>query len=169
MQSFITLNCMCLDAMNQIESDSDDVAQITVTVDVDAVVFALKMNDTGGADDRVIAVPQNDGGEASIRRAFRGSERYSNPEQAPIHIRPEALVEDPFTRPPTRGQIDCSAIGIPELPRDRDEDDEAALDEAHEVLVDEWEVNIAGMIAGEHSFDGVKGNNLTLIGERGDE
>ena len=155
--------------MSQIESDSDDVEQITVTVDVDDVIFALEMNATDGADDCVIAVPQRDGAEASIRRAFRGSERYSNPSQAPIHIRPEALVEDPFTRPPTRGQIDCWAIGVPELQRDRDEDDEAALDEAHEVLIDEWEDNIARMIAGEHSFDDVKGNDITLVGVESDD
>jgi hypothetical protein len=142
--------------------------QIEATVSVDDVVFALKMNATHGADDRVIAVPQRDGATASIRRAFRGSERYSNPESAPIHIRPEDLVEDGFTAPPTRHQVDTTHIDVPEYEHERTDEDEQRIDEAHEVLLDTWETDVRGMISTEHEFT-AKGVEVCLTGEKGDE
>lgn len=154
--------------MSQIDSDSDDVEQITVTVDVDDVIFALEMNDTGGADDRVIAVPQSDGGEASIRRAFRGSERYSNPSQAPVHIKPEALVEDPWTRPPNRSEADLGHLDVPDKHHERTEEEQQKVDEAEAELISVWENDAAKQIEGEHSFSG-KGNDITLVGVSEDE
>lgn len=142
---------------------TDDSKQITATVAVDDVVFALQMNATHGADDRVIAVPQRDGAVASVRRAFSGSERYSDPQNAPVHIRPEALVEDGFERPPRRDQVDTAHMNVPELVEDRDEADEAAIDDAHDELTDVWEIDVRGMIGGDHEFE-QKGCQITLIG-----
>jgi len=143
--------------------------QIEASVSVDDVVFALEMNATHGADDRVIAVPQRDGATASIRRAFRGSERYSNPSAAPVHIRPEDLVEDAWTAPPTRGQTASNMhIDVPDERRDRTDEDEQRIDEAHEVILDDWEASVRGMIASEHEFT-AKGVEVCLTGEESDE
>jgi hypothetical protein len=141
---------------------------ITATVSTDSVVSALKLNATHGVDDRVIAVPQRDGAEAKIRRAFQGSERYSNPASAPIHIRPESLVDNPWTRPLGRGEVDCAAIGVPEERRNRDEEDEQRIDEAHDVLIDDWKKTVRSMIQNEHDF-GFKNCQITLVGVEVDE
>jgi len=60
--------------------------EYSATISADSVVRALELNATNGADDRVIEVPRKQDGEASVRRAFRGSERYANPDSAPVHI-----------------------------------------------------------------------------------
>lgn len=147
----------------------DETTVVQATIPVEKVVFALKMNATNGADDRTIAVPQRSNADAYIRRKFRGSERYSNPASAPIHIRPEALVDDGWERPPTRGEIDVTLLDVPTERRNRDEDDEAAIDEAHDVLVDNWERDVERMIAQEHEFGPVKDCTITLVGVEGDE
>jgi hypothetical protein len=150
------------------ESEPDTGKSITAIVGVDDVVFALKMNATIGADDRIIAIPQRDEATAQIRNGFTGSERYPNPESAPVHIRPESLVNDPWTQPPRRGQIDCVAIDVPEERRDRDDEDEQRIDEAHDVLMDDWEKFVRDLIQGEHEFEG-KNCQITLVGVEGDE
>lgn len=147
---------------------SDEQTAISATVPVDTVLFALTMNATNGADDRVIAVPQRDGARAKIRYSFSGSERYENPESAPVHIRPESLVEDSWTRPPRRGQIDCAAIDVPELPEDRDDEDEQRIDETHDVLMDDWRATVRGMIQDEHECE-FKGCQITLVGVEGEQ
>lgn len=139
-----------------------------MTVPVDNVVTALAYNATHGIDDRVIAVPQRNGATATIRRTFRGNERYSSPQSAPVHIKPESLVEDSWTRPPRRSQIDSVAIDVPELPKDRDEEDEQRIDEAHDVLMDDWRRDVRGMIQDEHEYES-KGCQITLIGVTGDK
>lgn len=145
-------------------TDSDEAQnEITVTVDVDKVLKSIQLNATHGVDDRVIAVPQRDGASASIRRAFRGSERYSNPAQAPVHIRPQDLVEREWRQPPTRADVDTVHMDIPDDKSKWTDEDKAAVDEAYEVVVDMWETDARGMIKGEHSFTG-KGNDITLVG-----
>lgn len=153
-----------IDAMTE-ESELD---HIGATVDVDDVVFALKMNATNRSDDRVIAVPQRDGAQAKVRRAFRGSERYSNPSSAPVHIWPEALVEDAWNSPPRRVDVDTTYMPVPELAEDRDEDDEGLIDEAHDVLVDDWETDVRGMIKNTHEFQ-AKGCKIELTGVEEEE
>ena len=146
-------------------TDSDDAQnEIIVSISVDKVLKAIQLNATHGVDDRVIAVPQRDGSTASIRRAFRGSERYSNPESAPVHIYPQALVEDAWRQPPTRADVDTDMMDVPDDKGKWSDEDEAAVDEAYEVIVDVWEKDTRGMIEGEHSFTG-KGNDITLVGE----
>jgi hypothetical protein len=147
-------------------TNADEKAQIEATVDVADVLFALKMNATHGADDRVIAVPQRDGSEAKIRNAFRGSERYSNPESAPVHIKPEGLVEDGFKQPPERHQVREFVRDEFDAPANVDEWDDdlmAEYDNAHEQQMEVWETDVRGMIEAEHEFEG-KGNKITLIG-----
>lgn len=143
---------------------TEELTEMNATVFVDDVIFALKMNGTNGADDRVIAIPQYDGAEANVRRAFRGSERYDNPESAPVRIRPESLVEDAWTRAPRRHQVDCVAIGVPKLSEERTDEQEQEIDEAHDELVDVWETDVRRMIGRDHRFES-KGNKITLTGE----
>jgi hypothetical protein len=150
-------------------TDSMTDEQIEATVAVDDVVFALKMNATDGADDRVIAVPQRDGAEASVRRAFRGSERYSNPSTAPVHIRPENLVEDAWMNPPERHEVDTTAIDVPALAEDRTEADEEQVDTAHLELIDHWEKDVRGMVSGSHEFELIEGVEITLVGVETDD
>jgi len=150
------------------QTNDEAQTKITVTVDVDSVLKAIQLNHTDGVDDRVIAVPQKDGAEASIRRAFRGSERYSNPSQAPVHIKPEALVESEFRRPPIRGDVDKEMMDIPNEKSEWTDKDEQAFEEAFETHIDVWENDVRGMIEDEHSFSG-KGNDITLVGKRSDE
>jgi hypothetical protein len=142
--------------------------EINATVSVQKVVSALMINDTNGADDRVIAIPQRDGTTAKIRRAFRGSERYSNPESAPVHITPESLVDEGWTRPPRRDQVDYVAIDVPKVAHKRDEEDEQRIDEAHDVMIDVWRTDICGMIQDEHEYE-AKGCSITLTGKVSDE
>lgn len=137
---------------------------ITATVSVEGVVSALKLNDTNGVDDRVIAVPQRDGAEASIRPAFTGTERYSNPESAPVHIPPESLVEDAWTRPPRRSHVDLGHMDVPELVEERSEADEERIDEALDVLMDNWKTDVRRMIERDHEFK-AKDTEITLRGE----
>ena len=147
--------------MEQTTASDEAQNEITATVSVESVLKAIELNATDGVDDRVIAVPQRDGAEASIRRAFRGSERYSNPAQAPVHISPESLVEPEFRRPPIRADVDKRMMDIPNEKSEWTDEDEEAFEDAFEVLIDVWEKDVRGMIEGEHSFTG-KGNDITL-------
>lgn len=147
---------------------SDQQTEIRATVPVDKVLFALKMNATNGANDRVIAVPQRDGARAKIRYSFSGSKRYENPESAPVHIRPESLVEDSWTRPPRRRDVDFLAIDVPKAERKRDEEDEQRIDEAHDSLMDYWRRDVRKMIQDRHECE-LKGCQITLVGVEGDE
>jgi hypothetical protein len=149
-------------------SDAVDAEVIEATVDVDDVIFALKMNNTNGADDRVIKVSRS-GGEATIRRAFRGSERYANPANAPIHIRPESLVEDPWTRMPTRGEVDIGVLDVPAERHKRDDADEAKIDEAFEEILSVWEWDARRQATGEHEIDTEPPVKLTGVREDDDE
>jgi len=149
--------------MEQHNATTDEAQkEITATVSVESVLKAIELNHTDGVDGRVIAVPQRDGSEASIRRAFRGSERYSNPSQAPVHIKPEALVEREFRRPPIRADVDKEMMDIPNEKSEWTDADEQAFEEAFEVHIEVWEKDVRGMIEGEHSFSG-KGNDITLV------
>ena len=148
--------------MEQATASDEAQNEITATVSVESVLKAIELNATDGVDDRVIAVPQRDGAEASIRRAFRGSERYSNPEQAPVHISPESLVEPEFRRPPIRADVDKRMMDIPNEKSEWTDEDEEAFEDAFEVHIDVWEKDVRGMIEGEHSFSG-KGNDITLV------
>ena len=155
--------------MSETTQSAADKAQneITVAVSIEKVLKAIQLNHTDGVDDRVIAVPQKDGAEASIRRAFRGSERYSNPSQAPVHIKPEAMVEREFRRPPIRGDVDKEMMDIPNEKSEWTDEDEQAFEQAFETHIEVWETDVRGMIEGEHSFTG-KGNDITLVGVRDD-
>jgi hypothetical protein len=146
-----------------ITADDDAQTEITATISVDKVVQAIQLNHTNGADDRVIAVPQRDGVQASVRRAFRGSERYSNPSQAPVHIKPELMVPKTFRRPPTRADVDKEMLDVPSERSEWDAEDEAVFDDAYEAVIDVWETDVRNMIEGEHSFSG-KGVDITLVG-----
>lgn len=146
----------------QNEATTDELDEIEVTVDVDSVVKALELNATHGVDDRVIAVPQEDGAKAKIRRAFRGTERYSNPETAPVHVRPDYLVEDAFSQPPER-RMTADAIDVPDIIENRDEADEELIDEQHEMAIKQWKCDVRRMIEGKHEFE-AKGNKITLVG-----
>jgi hypothetical protein len=150
------------------DSHTAELTEIRATVPVEKVVSALRMNATDGVGERVIAIPQRDGTTAQIRRAFRGSERYSNPRGAPIHISPESLVDDGWTRPPRRGQVDHTAIGVPSVARKRDDEDEQRIDEAHDVMMDVWRSDVSGMIQDEHEY-AYKGCRITLVGVDKDE
>jgi len=145
------------------QTTDDGVKSVEVTVPVEKVVKALHLNATNGVDDRTIAAPQRDGATAQIRRRFRGSERYDNPQTAPIHVNPRHLVDEGFERPPRRGQ---TANAVPEIPpvEQRTEDDEALLDEQHEIAVDVWETDVRGMIEGSHDLGQLKNVELTLVG-----
>jgi len=144
--------------------------QITVAVSVDSVISAIKKNDTAGVDDCVIAIPQTDGGSASIRRAFRGSERYSNPSAAPVHIRPEYLVEREFRAPPERWMVDTNMMDIPDSRADWSSEDEQKYQEAHERMVEVWETDVRAMVEGEHELNDIgididtKGQDIKLVG-----
>jgi|APHM01.1.fsa_nt_gi hypothetical protein len=144
-------------------ADDDSIESVTVTFSVEKAMFALKMNDTNGADDRTIAAPQRDGAPAVIRRKFTGTERYSNPETAPVHLSPERLVDKGFEQPPRQSQ---TADAIPEIPpiEQRTEEDEKLLEEEHDVAVEHWETDVARMLAGEHEIGRVKNVDLTLVG-----
>ena len=151
--------------------NTTEAEQITVTVPVSNVVKALGLNDTNGVDDRVIAVPQRDGASASIRRAFQGTERYSNPSAAPVHIRPESLVEEGFKRPPqyhfardwVRDEYNLSEHA------DKWEDKwHDKVEEVHDTQLEVWESNIRSMIKGKHELGVHKGVNITLVGTSDD-
>jgi hypothetical protein len=152
---------------------TDEPKQVTATVSVESVIKALEYNDTIGADDRVIRVPQRDGAEASVRRAFQGSERYANPSTAPVHLRPETLVEDAWSQPPRRSRANDHVRTEHNLGPDTDmwpEEYQRKADEVHEEQVDMWRQGVAGMIAGERLYMGMyKGVEITLVGERTDE
>jgi hypothetical protein len=152
----------------QSHDDNDGQTEINATVSVQKVLHALDMNATDGVDDLVIAIPQRDGVTADTRPAFTGSERYSNPSNAPVHITPESLVDDGWTRPPRRHQVDYKAIGVPEAVADRDAEDEQRIDEAYEVIWNDWRDDIHGMILDDHEFE-AKDCNITLTGEVSDE
>lgn len=145
------------------QNASESVESVTVTVPVEQVVRALKMNNTNGADDRVIAAPQRDGAEATVRPSFQGSERYSNPSAAPIHVRPQALVEDGFEKPPTRAEVVSALPDMPGYDRRSDEEQER-LDEEHEHAVEFWEQDVTSMAAGETHVGEFKGVDLTIKG-----
>jgi len=127
--------------------------EYSATISADSVVRALELNATNGADDRVIEVPRKQDGEASVRRAFRGSERYANPDSAPVHIRPEDLVDDGFERPPTRGSVEIDLLDVPREPYERTEEDEAAIEEAHQELIEVWESDARSMARAEHNIE----------------
>jgi len=151
---------------------SAEAEQITATVPVSAVVKALKLNDTNGADDRVIAVPQRDGTEANIRRAFQGTERYSNPSTAPVHIRPESLVERGFKRPPRKHQVRDfirDEHNAPEHVEQWGDELMQKYDETHDAQLEYWEKDVRRMIAGEHELGVLKGVEITLIGQSDDD
>jgi len=140
----------------------------SATVSIDSVIKALRLNATYG-DERTIAVPRKTGGSASIRRDFRGSERYENPDSAPVHINPESLVEDEWERPPTRAQVDLHALDVPQESYERDEADESRIDEALEVLRETWETDVRGMVRGESTVElrdhnGTVTTHVTVVG-----
>lgn len=153
---------------------TDEPKQVTATVSVESVIKALEYNATVGVDDRVIRVPQKDGVDASIRRAFQGSERHATPNSAPVHVRPERLVKPAFAEPPRRSRANDH------VQTEYDLDGPVATWEqkyqrkagtAHEEQVDAWRQDVAGMIAGEHDMGTYKqkGVEITLVGERSDE
>ena len=144
--------------------DSTELKKITVTVPVEKVLKAVQLSSTHGVDDRVIEVPQRDGGEASIARAFRGSERYSNPSAAPVRIKPSALLEEGFRSPPNRSAVDVEMMDIPNLQEDRTNADQEKFEEAYDAVIGVWKQDARSMIEGEHSFEG-KGCDITLVGE----
>lgn len=135
------------------QTTTDEKERKTVTADADDLVFALEMNATHSADDRVLAVPQRDGASAKVRRKFTGTERYSNPSTAPAHIRPEWFIEDGFERPPKRSQVDTDWLDVPERIDERDEDDRQRIDDAHAELMDTWKTDVRGMLTGDHEFE----------------
>jgi len=151
------------------DTTSDELTDVTATIAVEKVVKALKLNDTPDVDDRVIAVSQSEDATATIRTAFRGTERYSNPSAAPVHIRPEELVEDEFSHVPRRSQVDHVALDVPKRRAEWTEEDKEAVEEAHEVLLNVWETDVSGMIEGAHEVVD-KGCQITLVGvEEGDD
>jgi hypothetical protein len=117
--------------------------EYSATISVDSVVTALEWNATHGADDRVIAVPRKQDGEASVRRDSRGSERYGNHGLAPVYIRPEDLVDDGFERPPTRGSVELA--DVPREPYERTDEDEDRISQALGRLIEVWRSDVRSM------------------------
>lgn len=138
--------------------------QINATISVDSVVKSIKLNNTDGVDDRVIAVPRH-GGTAKVRRAFQGSERYSNPSSAPIHIGPGELVEDEWRSMPTRADVDTLNMDIPDERADWTDEDEEAYEEAYDAIIDVWETDVRGMVEGRHEIDAEESIVLTAEGD----
>jgi hypothetical protein len=146
--------------------DSSD-NQPTMTVNADSIIRCLKMNDTIGVDDRIIRVfqPYNGNVGTDVRREFRGSERYSNPEAAPAHVPPRNFLPEversAFATPPRRHE--CTGwIDVPELSEDRDEEDEERLDEAYEEALNVWENDVQRMLVDELTLIDRDGNEVTI-------
>jgi len=129
----------------------------TLVVGPDQIMKAIKLNCTHGVDDRVVrAFRPFDGGEINtdVRRAFRGSERYSNPATAPMHIQPELFVsESEFRQMPLREVVDVDMMDIPNLIDDRSEEDQEKFEEAYDEVLEVWERNIRGMLVDELVID----------------
>jgi len=157
---------------NQVTTMTDEPKQVTATVSVESVIKALEYNATVGVDDRVIRVPQKDGVDATIRRAFQGSERYANPSSAPVHLRPETLVEDAWSQPPRRSRANDHVRTEHDLDgpvATWEQKYQRKADEAHEEQVNSWRQDVTRMIAGEHDMGVHKNSDITLVGERTDE
>jgi len=153
---------------------TDELKQVTATVSVESVIKALEYNNTIVVDDRVIQVPQTDGAEASIRRAFQGSERYANPSSAPVHVRPERLVKPAFTEPPRRSRANDhvrTEYDLDGAVATWEQKYQRKASKAHEEQVNMWRQDVASMIAGEHDMGRYKhkGVEITLVAERTDE
>ncbi len=154
------------------DTTNGEYRNVTATISVDTVLKALEYNDTVGVDDRVVRVPQKDGAEASVRRAFQGSERYANPDSAPVHVRPEKLVEPAFAQPPRRSRANDYVRTEYDLDGPVStwaQKYQRKADAAHEEQVDVWRKDVRGMIEGEHHLGVHKNSDITLVGERTDE
>jgi DNA-binding CsgD family transcriptional regulator len=120
----------------------------SATIPIRRVIDALLLNSLNGIE-QTILVPREVGGSASIQRGFSGSEQYVNPDSAPVHIKPERLVEDGWERPPTRADVDLKALDVPEDAAARDWTDGALVDEAFERLRKNWTTNVRRMVRGD--------------------
>lgn len=159
---------------NQTNADNAT-EQYSATISIESVVKALELNATHGVDDRVIAVPRKTGGTAKVRRAFKGTERYANPQTAPVHIRPESLVDEGWERPPERHTVDLAAIDVPADESDRTDEDEDRIDEVYQnQVVEVWRTDVRGMVRGESTVEltdgmGQTAEVVTIAGVEADE
>jgi len=124
----------------------------TIVVSKDQIVKCLKLNDTIGVDNRVIRLFKPFDGEikTDVHREFKGSERYSNPKSAPLHVNPAEFVSGKeFSHVPDRSLVDTQAAGVPELVDDRSDKEQEIFNEAYKEVIDVWERDVRGSLVDE--------------------
>ena len=138
----------------------------TIHINPDTIIKCIKFNDTIGIDDRVVRLFKPFGGDVNtdVRTAFKGSERYSNPEQAPVHISPGKFIDDEqFRSPPERYEVDTDALGIPNIVDDRTDEEQEAFNKAYSEVIDVWERDIRGSLVDQLVIEPVYPHDERLV------
>ena len=138
----------------------------TITIDPDTIIKCMKLNDTIGVDNRVIRLfkPFSGSIKTDVHREFKGTERYSNPKSAPMHVAPEVFVaEEEFRSIPYRDMVDVHALDIPEDIDDRSDEEQELFNEAYDEVLDVWESDVRMMLVDRLVIEPVYPDEETLV------